>query len=297
MHKENANPTIERFRDRGPEADGKFTVIGRDGVPRAYRLDSRGEEHKGLRSAKLVSHANPPAKAAGERVVTIDELSRRWNVSSKTISRWRRHGLGGHDFVCGGHKRIGFLESEVERFVREHPDQVRRAAQFSQLTDVQRQGIIAEARRLSASGQRPSDVIRCLARQTSRSVETIRYTLKQYDREHPRSPVLGGADPVFGDRAKRECYQRYRLGESTEALAHRYRCSQAAVSCVVAQMRFRHVGELMLEHVPNEGFDGWTRARSGRFSLRRLRPVRRPGRPGRPADCLPIWPACTRCPC
>lgn len=254
MTKESANPTIGRLRDRGPEASGKFAVVDRDGISHLCRDDGREEAYKGDSPADASCHISPHARAGGDRVVTIDELSRRLNVSSKTISRWRRYGLDAHDFVCGGHKRVGFLESEVERFVREHPDRVRRAAQFSQLTDSQRQGIVAEARRLSETGQQPSDVIRRLARQTSRSVETIRYTLKQYDHEHPRTPALGVA-PALGQRARQECYHRYRLGESIEALASRYHCGQALVSSIIAEMRFQHIDELPLEFVPWEGFE------------------------------------------
>lgn len=256
MHKENANPTMDRPRNRGQEAAGAFALIDRDGVRRMPSADTHEGMHKGISPAEATNHVGVVAKVAGDRMVTIDELSRRLNVSSKTISRWRHDGLDGHDFVYGGHKRVGFLESEVERFMREHPDRVRRAAQFSQLTDAQRQGIVAEARRLSEAGHRPSDVIRRLARQTSRSVETVRYTLKQYDHEHPRTPIFGDAAPVLGERAKRECYHRFRRGESAEALAHRYRCSQDSVSRIIAQMRFQQIGELPLEHVPNPGFEG-----------------------------------------
>lgn len=257
MSEENANPTIGRLRDRGPEAAGRFSIVGRDGISHPSLLgrdEGREEAYKGDRPDQTSCYLSSHAWAGGERVVTIDELSKRLNVSSKTISRWRRYGLGGHDFVCGGHKRVGFLESEVERFVHENPDRVRRATQFSQLTDSQRQGIVAEARRLSEAGQQPSDVIRRLARQTSRSVETIRYTLKQYDYEHPKTPVLGAA-PAFGERAKRECYHRYRMGESIEVLANRYRCSQATVSSILAEMRFQHIRQLPLEFVPWEGFE------------------------------------------
>lgn len=254
MTKENANPTIGRLRDRGPEAAGKFSVVDRDGTSHACRNDGREEPCQGDGPVDVFCQINPHARAGGDRVVTIDELSRRLNVSSKTISRWRRRGLDGHEFVCGGHRRVGFLESEVERFVREHPDRIRRAAQFSQLTDSQRQGIVAEARRLSETGQPPSDVIRRLAQQTSRSVETIRYTLRQHDHEHPRTPLLV-ATPALGERARQECYHRYRLGEPVEALSNRYRCSQAVISCIVAEMRLRHIEELPLEFVPWEGFE------------------------------------------
>ena len=61
--------------------------------------------------------AGVPAEAAGERVLTVEELAKQFNVSTKTISRWRQQGLVSRRFVMDGRKRVGFLQSSVERFV------------------------------------------------------------------------------------------------------------------------------------------------------------------------------------
>ena len=129
--------------------------------------------------------ANVPAESAGEPVLTVDDLSRQFKVSTKTISRWRRQGLVSRRFVFDGRKRVGFLESSVERFARSNGERIRRGAQFSQLSEVERHKIIDRARRMAVAGGCPAEVTKRLARQTGRSVETIRYTLKQFDRDHP----------------------------------------------------------------------------------------------------------------
>ena len=41
----------------------------------------------------LSDAADVPASKAGERVLTVDELSKMFKVSTKTISRWRQQGL------------------------------------------------------------------------------------------------------------------------------------------------------------------------------------------------------------
>ena len=83
----------------------------------------------------LSDAANVPADGAGERVLTVDELARHFRVSTKTISRWRQQGLVSRRFVFDGRKRVGFLQSSVDRFVarNEDADRVRRGAHFSQL--------------------------------------------------------------------------------------------------------------------------------------------------------------------
>ena len=79
----------------------------------------------------LSDAANLPSEAVTERVLTVEELAKQFNVSTKTISRWRRQGLVSRRFVMDGRKRVGFLESSVERFVAHNGDRVSRGSQFS----------------------------------------------------------------------------------------------------------------------------------------------------------------------
>ena len=71
----------------------------------------------GCSSRILSDAADVPAEAAGEQVLTVEELSKLFNVSTKTISRWRQQGLVSRRFVFDGRKRVGFLE-ELGRSVR-----------------------------------------------------------------------------------------------------------------------------------------------------------------------------------
>ena len=48
-----------------------------------------------------------PANDAGEKVLTIEELAEMFNVSTKTIQRWREQGLVSRRFVFDGRKRVG----------------------------------------------------------------------------------------------------------------------------------------------------------------------------------------------
>ena len=129
----------------------------------------------------LSDSANVPADDAGEPVLTVDELSRRFQVSTKTISRWRQDGLVSRRFLFDGRKRVGFLQSSVERFVELNRDRVMRGKQFSQLSEDEKKRIIHDARVLAEEGGCAADVTKRLATQTGRSVETIRYTLKLFD--------------------------------------------------------------------------------------------------------------------
>ncbi len=59
----------------------------------------------------LTDAAAVPADAAGEEVLTVEEMAKRFNVSTKTISRWRQQGLVSRRFVFDGRKRLGFLRA------------------------------------------------------------------------------------------------------------------------------------------------------------------------------------------
>jgi len=198
--------------------------------------------------------AGIPAESAGEKVLTVDELSRQFKVSTKTISRWRQRGLISRRFVFGPRKRVGFLQSSVERFVRQNPDRVRRGSRFSQLSDSERAAIVSRARRLAQVGGRLADVAKRLARKTSRSPETIRYTLKQFDRDNPAQAIFPDSSGPLKEETKRRIYQQYRRGESAEALAERYHRTKASMYRVISEMRAARIRELPLQYVPNEAF-------------------------------------------
>ncbi|MDZ4687079.1 MAG: sigma-70 family RNA polymerase sigma factor [Planctomycetaceae bacterium] len=191
----------------------------------------------------LSDSADLPAEAAGEEVWTVEDVSRRFNVSTKTVARWRDRGLVSRRFRFGGRKRVGFLRSSVERFVSRNPNDIERGSSFSQVTEDEREQMIHRARRLARAGANPTEVNRRLARKFNRSAETIRYTLKTYDREHPEIAVFPDASIPLSDDQRRELYRSFRKGVAVEALAEQYRRTKASVYRIVTEVR----AQLLLE--------------------------------------------------
>ncbi len=202
----------------------------------------------------LSDAANVPAALAGERVLTVEELAKRFSVSTKTISRWRRLGLVSRRFVVDGRKRVGFLESSVDRFVERNSDRVRRGSHFSQLSEAERTEIIRRAQRLARAGGCPADVTRRLARKTGRSPETIRYTLKQFDQEHPDLAIFPDNHGPLRPETRRKIYQQYHRGESVDALARRFCRTRASIYRIIGETRALRIGELPLDYIPNDQF-------------------------------------------
>ncbi|NLY02459.1 MAG: sigma-70 family RNA polymerase sigma factor [Rhodopirellula sp.] len=202
----------------------------------------------------LSDSAGVAVEEAGEQVLTVEQLSRQFRVSTKTISRWRRQGLVSRRFVFDGRKRVGFLASSVERFVHGNEDRVRRGAQFSQLSEGERSRIIERARRLARAGGCPADVTKRLSRSSGRSVETIRYTLKQFDRDHPDVAIFPDSGGPLREETKRRIYQHFRRGESAETLAKRFCRTRASIYRITNEMRARRILELPLDYIDNEMF-------------------------------------------
>ena len=237
----------------------------------------------------LSDAANVPADAAGERVLTVDELSRQFRVSTKTISRWRHQGLVSRRFVFDGRKRVGFLQSSVDRFVERNQERVRRGARFSQLTDQERDKIIKGARRFARAGGCPADVTKRLANMTGRSVETIRYTLKQFDRDHPDLAIFPDNNGPLREETKRKIYQQFRRGESADALAKKFCRTRASIYRIVAEMRAKRIMELPLECIANDAFAQIQAQRREREVLGPPPPSDQPVRKGRLPSGLPPY--------
>ena len=222
---------------------------------------------------------------ATERVFSVGELSKCMNVSTKTISRWRGHGLISFRFVSDGRRRVGFLESSVNRFVRQNPDRIRRGADFSRLRDGQRRQIVDRARRLARAGENPAEVTKRVAQESGRSGETIRYVLKQFDRAHPETAVFPDHYGTMREETKRKIFGWYRRGESVDALAKRFCHSKASVRRIIGEMRVRRMMALPLDYIPNEKF---ARVRSEKAILAPMPSNREPlGKVRRPADLPP----------
>jgi RNA polymerase primary sigma factor len=56
----------------------------------------------------LSDSADMTADNIGEQVLTVEELAKQFNVSTKTISRWRELGLVSRRLVFDGRNRVGF---------------------------------------------------------------------------------------------------------------------------------------------------------------------------------------------
>src|SRR4029077_4938353 len=121
-----------------------------------------------------------------EPVITIDEISKKLRVTPKTIHRWRNRGLVVISIVCDGHRQLGFLPSLVDPFLAANKVRIEKSGKFTLLTQEEKDEILRRARRFARLGLGSlTEVSRRIARRLGRSPETVRYTIKNFDVEHP----------------------------------------------------------------------------------------------------------------
>ncbi|MGE3779646.1 MAG: sigma factor, partial [Pirellulaceae bacterium] len=233
-----------RITDYRPEASPNRTMSGEEA-----RHDLR------LFVEDVSDSADMTVEEAGEPVHMMDDLSKLFNVSTKTISRWRDQGLVGRRFLFGGRKRVGFLKSSVERFVSRNRERIERGERFSQVTSDEREQIIERARRMAQSGGCPTEIARRIAKAMNRSAETVRAALKDFDAAHPDIAVFPNRLEPLREAHKQKIYQQFRRGLSVAVLARKYRRTTGSIYRIVNEMRALRILELPLDYIPNPEFE------------------------------------------
>ncbi|MCS6850932.1 MAG: sigma-70 family RNA polymerase sigma factor [Gemmataceae bacterium] len=197
-----------------------------------------------------------PIEEIDEPMLTLEQISEQLNVSTKTISRWRERGLVGRRIVCNGRRQLGFAKSTVERFLAANQERVERSSRFSQLTEAEKEEILRRARRMArVSGSTLTEISRRIARRLHRSPETIRYTIKNFDREHPEQALFPHLTGPLSAEDKQTIYASHRRGISVETLAKRFGRTRNSVYRVINEVRAQQLLSQPLEYIYHPSFD------------------------------------------
>lgn len=239
-----------------------------------YRITNhRTDEHPGLLISgddlrhdlsvfadRLARSLQTGLELPAEPLLTLAEVSRKFNVSTKTISRWRRHGLVGVRVAKDGRRQLVFPLSVVERFVQEHSKQVERGRRFSHLTLDEKQEIIRQARNLANFGGSLTDVSRRIARSMGRSPEAVRYTIRNHDRQYPNQAVFPNLSGTLDPNAKIQIFNSYRKGVAVETLAKQFQRTRSSIHKVINEVKAHRLLSAPVDYIYNEEFDDPTKA-------------------------------------
>ncbi len=202
-----------------------------------------------------VPHPLPPEAARG-RLWDVEALARRLKVSTRTITRWRARGLSGCWYALSGKPRLAFDERDVASFVARHGELIRRGANFRTLSREEKLGIIARARELVSIGQCSLHAVTLrLAEETGRAAETIRYTLRRYDQEHPGEALFDRAEQARPVDDRQVIYEAWSAGSSLQDLAARFHRREGEIRRILTQLRAEQMLASPIAYVYHASFD------------------------------------------
>ncbi len=209
-----------------------------------------------LMAEEITRRAAMPLADVDNDCLTQEQLSEEFGVSRKTLRRWRSRGLVGIRAVCDdGVNRLVFPTNGVARFKKQNDELVERGRSFKLLTDAEKRHIVERSRELLFEKRRKLHVLsKMVSEETGRAVETVRYTIRQYDAANPDQALFArDGDPVVSgkDRAVWNCHKN---GESAEQIARALGQDVASVESTVLELRARQLKETVIDYIDNELF-------------------------------------------
>jgi len=221
-------------------------------------LDGKGliADLVSLLDALTADHPLPAATAGGD-IFDALQLAARFNVSTKTISRWRRRGLAGCWYAdSDGRPRLGFSAKMVDLFAARHADLVRRGAAFHLLDAAEKDRLVSRARERVAAGAESLHAVAVqLSKESGRAVETIRYTLRRFDRTHPETALFDRSGLSRPIEPAAMMLDAYRSGDSLSTLASRFGKTEADIRRALTRARADEIAASAIAYMYNEGFD------------------------------------------
>lgn len=208
-----------------------------------------------------------PIEQTVEPMLTLEEVSRRFNVSTKTISRWRVKGLAARRLKVNGRSQLGFPQTAVEKFIADHRDLVEKGAKFSHLTDSEKDDILRMARELRDDGGTLTDVSKKIATKLGRSPEAVRYTIKNFDRVHPEKALFPTANGPLSASAKEQIviamnakHTDKLTGDTVDTIAKRFGRTRSSMYRVINEVRAKELVRQPVDYIYNPDFDDPSRA-------------------------------------
>jgi len=206
--------------------------------------------------SKISGQLAKPAAEQSEKVYTVEELAKVFNVSTKTIHRWRKRGLIARKFIFDdGQKRLGLLQPMVDKFANANPNLITKAKTFERTADKQKQQIIRQAIKLAATtGLSRHQIINRIAAKFDKAHETIRYTLLDYEKAHPEKTIFKKPSGVVNSTQAAEIYKLYKQDCDIKDLMKRFNRSKSSIYRIINVRRARALQGKKIEFVASNEF-------------------------------------------
>jgi len=205
----------------------------------------------GLLIEQVSDGLNLDTTKTSEPVLSIDDVTERFDVTSKTIQRWRRRGLPARRFTfTDGKRRVGFLLSSVERFIAAHRDQLGSTTLCTTLLDDEQSLVVRHARRLARDcGCSEAEISLRIGKKLHRTPMTVLHTLRKHDALHPDQAVLPLAAPALSEDQVARVISGAKRGLGIKRLARKVRRSRSIVYRTLVQDRVARLNKRKIRFI------------------------------------------------
>jgi len=154
-----------------------------------------------------------------------------------------------------GRRLVGFLPSLTDPFLAANRDHVSKSGRFSQMTEEEKESIVQRARNLVRQGVASlTEISRRIASDIGRANETVRYTLRNWDREHPDQPLFPTVTGPFDPATKQMIYNSFRRGITVNNLAKSFQKTASSMYRVIHEIRAQRLMDQKFDYIDNPEF-------------------------------------------
>ena len=190
--------------------------------------------------------------------VDAPSLCRRWNISAKTLARWRELGLAARWFARPGEPaRALYEDRHVAWFEKQYAGRLARAAAYRRGDEEERRGWAQQAYALMAqTGCTLTEATRNLAAQMGRNVETIRSACRKFAPVSASSQEADGPAAEGSDRADPgSIYNRWSAGRTVQQIAVELDLPAATVQRLLVRGRAERLAATPVRYIYVAEFD------------------------------------------
>jgi len=195
------------------------------------------------------------ADQQSEKVYSIGDLAKKFDVSKRTIERWRKRGLLAGKYIFGGGvSGIGFTSSVVDDFAGKNVELVKKASQFEQINAETKEAIIEMAQQLgSDGGLSRTVVIKKVAGHFKRAPETVRLIIIDSEKRQ-RKQIFKNSRNQLDSKDIISIYNMHEAGSSIEQIAAKSNKSPGTIYRIINRKSIRTLLAAKIDYIMSDEF-------------------------------------------
>ncbi len=195
------------------------------------------------------------AQRENEKIYSIDGLAKKFDVSKRTIERWRKRGLLARRYIFSkGVSGVGFTSSAVDDFTGKNAELVKKASQFEQISDETKEAIIEMTQHLGSDGSLSrTAVIKKVAAHFKKAPETVRLIIIDCEKRQ-RKQIFKNPRTLLDPKEISSMYSMHESGASIEQIAAKFNKSGSTIYRMINRKAIRTLLAAKIDYIMSDEF-------------------------------------------